>query len=107
MNSVADQPLLKTCVFTRYRITEIVVTNASATLASQAKTLAIRTAISGGGTAIVTAQNLTALLTVDNMIVCTIANSDIRNDAALYALLSAGTGVAATADIYINGYAFS
>lgn len=107
MNIVTDQSLPKIFAFTRYRVTEIVVTNASAPLAATLKTLAVRNSTGGIGTALVVAQNLTALITPDNMIVCTLASSDYRNDPAMYALLSAGTGVAATADIYINGYAIN
>ena len=107
MNSVADQAFVKQFGFTQYRITGIWITNASATLAATLKTLAVRTATGGGGTAIVNAQNLTALITSANMLVCTLLNSDVRSDAALYALLSAGTGVAATCDIYIDGIALS
>ncbi len=106
-NSTSDQILTKLFPFTTYRITEIVVRQPGSSLATILKTLAIRTATGGGGTAIVVAQNLTGLTTTAGMITCTLATSDIRTDANLYALLSAGTGVATTASIDVNGYAFN
>jgi hypothetical protein len=108
LNSGAtDQVFIPTFGFTSYRITEIWLTNASATLAAMAGTLAIRTATAGGGTAIVSAQNLQGLVTPQNMIVCTITNSDIRSTNPLYARLSAALGSAATCDVYINGIALT
>ncbi len=107
LNSTADQAFSKLFSFTRYRITEIVVANASTNLAAMVGTLAVRTATGGGGTAIVAAQNLTALTGADLMILCVIANGDYRNTATLYAVLSAGLGIAGACDIYINGYAIS
>lgn len=107
LNTTSDQILTPTFTFTKYRITEIVVREPQSSLATILKTLAIRTATGGGGTAIVVAQNLTALTTALTMITCTLATADIRTDANLYALLSAGTGIATTASIDINGYAFN
>lgn len=107
LNSVADQAFTKAFVFNQYRIREIWMVNASASQATTLKTIAIRTATGGGGTALVNAQNITALVLPENMLSCTILNSDLRNTATLYARLSAGTGVAGTADIYIDGMALT
>lgn len=106
-SAAADQTLVPLFGFARYRMQEVIVTNASTTLAALTGTLAVRTATGGGGTAIVVAQNLQALLTTANMIVCTASNSDFRTEVPLYARISTALGATGTADIYVMGTAFS
>lgn len=107
LNSAADQTFAPLFGFGRYRIEQVVVTNPSATLAAMTQTLGIFTATGGGGVVIVTAQNLQALVVPDNMIVCTVANPDIRSEVPLYARMSAALGTPGTVDIYIMGTAWS
>lgn len=107
MNSTADQPWTAQFAFSQYRITEIWASNASVSLAALTKTMAVRTAAAGGGAAIVTAQGLSGLVTSANQVICTLALSDLRTDAVLYTLMSAGTGVVGTCDLYCYGEAIT
>lgn len=104
-NITTDQALTKAFPFTLFRITEIMLTNASASLALLTKTLDIRDATGGGGNAIVSNQVLTTATTSASNVGCSLSTTNNLSVSALYARLSAsGTGVAATADLYILGY---
>jgi hypothetical protein len=86
-----------------YRITEIIVTNASISLTTAAG--GVYTAASKGGTAVVAAgQVYSALTTSSKVLALTIAVTDKRTEDPLYLNLTTGQGAAATADVYIVGY---
>lgn len=104
MNSVADQAIAIGA--SSYVIEKIIVTNGSASLTLAAG--GVYTATSKGGTAVVAAGQLySALTTAVKVLNLTLANTDLRSEAVLYLALTVAQGTAATADVYIVGYALS
>lgn len=108
MNSTADQALAKAFPFTAFTITQIIVTNASASLTTAVG--GIYTAAAKGGTAVVSAaQAYAALNTTTKVLNPTIQSGggDLLSVAALYLSLTTAQGSAATADVYVVGFAWS
>lgn len=106
MNTTADQALAQTFAFTNHIIDRILVLNASLSLTLAAG--GFYTAASKGGTAIVAAgQVYTALTAATKILPCTIANTDLRTNTTMFFALTTGQGGAATADIYVFGYALT
>lgn len=106
MNSTADQAFTKLFTFTNHIITGFLVLNASTSL-----TLAvggIYTATAKGGTAIVGAVQVYSALTAAGVTLNpTMANTNLRTDAAMYLSLTTPQGGAATADFYAIGLALT
>jgi hypothetical protein len=99
-NSTADQQIELRSSF--YKITQILVCNASANLATAKG--GIYTATLYGGTAVVAAaQGYATLVTNLKNLDMTLADNDIRQETLLYFKLTTPNGGAATADIRIYG----
>jgi hypothetical protein len=93
-----------------YRISALSVTNASATLATS-PTISLFTAAAGGGTTLVSAQAVTALITSAVWVDLTLAagatsGGNILTASNLYIRTGGSNAVAATADFYIYGDVF-
>ena len=89
---------------TRYIIQAIIVENASISLTTAAG--GVYTAAAKGGTAVVAAgQVYSALTAATKNLTLTLANSDTRTAQPLFFSLTTAQGAAATADIYVFGYA--
>jgi hypothetical protein len=104
MNSTADQAIY--VVSSNYVLYGILATNASTSLTTAAG--GVYTAVSKGGTAVVAAgQTYTALTGSTKALWLTIAaaGQDRLTAAPLYLSLTTGQGSAATADLYVFGYA--
>lgn len=104
MNSTADQPIRVKS--NNFRVTRVMVTNASISLTTAAG--GVYTAASKGGTAIVAAgQVYSALTAAAKVLDLTIASSDRVTTAGatvnVYLSLTTAQGVAATADVYVYG----
>lgn len=104
MNSTADQALTPPTAITKYLITAILVTNASASLTTAAG--GIYPAASKGGTPVVAAVTTYTALTAAGIIFApTLAGTVAATPytGALFLSLTLGQGSAATADIYVIG----
>lgn len=100
MNSTSDQAIPINSA--AYRVTKIVVANASLNLTTAAGGVYPTTA--KGGTAIVAAAQIyTALSSGTKLLDLTIANADKQTAANLYLSLTTAQGSAATADIFVFG----
>lgn len=101
-NSTADQTIAMNS--SSYIIDAILVTNASISLTTAAG--GFYTAASKGGTAVVAAgQAYSALTAATKQLSATLANTDRRTATSLFLSLTTGQGAAATADVYIFGWA--
>lgn len=108
LNTVGDTAVTIPNGGQRYYITDVIPTNASTSLGSSSATLGLYTAVSGGGTAIVTAATATGLTTSAKCRRSTVASSaDTFTASTLYARIGVAHGSAATADLYIFGYYLS
>ncbi len=105
MNVTTDQSLVAAFGITSYYIDRILVTNASTSLTLAAGGL--YTAASKGGTAIVAAGQLYSGLTGSTVTLNpTLASTTLRTATPILSLTTAQGG-AATADLYVFGYALS
>lgn len=88
-----------------YSVSQVIVTNASASLAQAV--MGLYTAPSGGGTTIVTTAALSALSTSAKVASMTVASTDRVTVTTLYARVTTANTAAATADVFVYGYDFS
>lgn len=102
-NSVADTTLTIPNGATKYVITEVLETNTSGSQASSASTLAIYTAVSAGGTAIVSPATATELTTSAKTKSYTINTTDTRTASSLYLRNTVAHGTTMTSDVYVFG----
>lgn len=103
MNAVADTviPMINTNSFS---VTNVLVANASASLAQAHGGLF--TAPAGGGTAIVADAALSGATTAAKVVSMTVASTDNPSVNNLYFRVGTVNTAAATADVYVYGYAF-
>jgi hypothetical protein len=103
MNAVADTviPMINTG---SYSVAYVLVTNASASLAQAHGGLF--TAPAGGGTAIVSDAALSGATTAAKVVSMTVASTDNPSVPNLYFRVGTVNTAAATADVYVYGYAF-
>jgi hypothetical protein len=95
-------PLIATA---KYSVSNVIVTNASASLAQAVAGL--YTATGGGGTTIVTTAALSAATGSTIVIQQTVASTAVATVPNLYYRVTTANTAAATADVYVYGYDFS
>ena len=105
VNATGDQAVLQVLNTTNYSVSNVVFTNASASLTTAAAGLF--TAPSAGGTAIVSNAALSALTSSTVVSQRTVASTAIQSAQNLYLNVGTAQGAAATMDIYVYGYDFS
>lgn len=106
MNATTDQAFTKVGTFTSFMLEAIIATNASTSLTTAVG--GIYPATAKGGTAIVAnTQVYSALVAPADQVPLTIADTDIRSNAATYLSLTTPQGAPATADLYIIGIALT
>lgn len=103
MNAVADTAI--PCIATNsFSVTNVIVTNASASLAQAYG--ALYTAPAAGGTAIVSPAALSGATTSAKVVSQTVASTDNPSVNTLYYRCTTVNTATATADVYIYGYVF-
>lgn len=107
LNSVADTAITLPNGARNYIITDMIVTNASATLAGSSATVGLYSAASAGGEALVTPATATALTSASKFVKRTIAQDDLVNAGTVYVRVGVAHGSAMTADVYLYGYAIA
>lgn len=103
-NAVTDQAI--TINSTKYRVAEILVTNASVNMTTAQGGVYNAVGKPGGGVLVGAAQAYTALTAASKFLALTLAGvavTDIQTAGFLYLSLSIAQGVAATADVYVYG----
>lgn len=88
-----------------FSVSQVIVTNASASLAQAAG--ALYTAAAAGGTAIVSPAALSAATTAAKVVSMTVASTDNPSVNNLYFRCTTANTAAATGDVYVYGYDFS
>lgn len=104
MGATGDTELL-TIDTVNYSVSNVVVTNATASLAQAVG--GVYTAPSGGGTMIVGSAALSALSASTKVAQMTVASTDRQTGLKLYFRVATANTAAATADVAIYGYDFS
>lgn len=99
---VAGDTALPTIATSRYSVTAVIVTNASASLAQAYGGL--YTAPAAGGTCIVANAALSGATTAAKVVSQTVASTDAATVLNLYYKTGTANTAAATADIYVYGY---
>ena len=105
VNATGDQAVIAINNSTNYSVSNVVFTNASASLTSAEAGLF--TAPSAGGTAIVANAALSALTSSTVVSQRTVAATGIQSGQNLYLNVGTAQGAAATMDVYVYGYDFS
>lgn len=87
----------------KYRVSKVLVTNASANLSGGSLEYGIFTAASAAGTAVVAdgVNSSTSLTATTKVVSPTVAQADTTTSSTLYINVSVANGTAATADFYI------
>jgi hypothetical protein len=104
LGAIGDTPI-QTLSTNNFSVYQVVVTNASASLA-QAQG-ALYTAAAAGGTAIVAPAALSAATTAAKVVQMTVASTDNPSVNTLYFRTTTANTAAATGDVYVYGYDFS
>lgn len=107
LNSVADTTITVPNGARKYVITDMIVTNASVTLAGSSMTIGAYSAASAGGEVIVTPATATGLTAASKFVKRTIAQDDTVTSGTVYVRVAVVHGSAATADVYLYGYAIA
>jgi len=102
---ITGDTVLPLIASSNYSVSNVVVTNATASLAQAVG--GVYTAPSGGGTMIVGSAALSALSTAAKVAQMTIASTDAQTTNKLYFRVATANTAAATADVYVMGYDFS
>lgn len=105
LNAVGDTTIALPNGARSYIITDMVVTNASATLAGSSATVGLYSAASAGGEALVTPATAVALTSASKFVKRTIAQDDLVTSGTAYVRVGVAHGSAMTADVYLYGYA--
>lgn len=103
-NAVADT-IINTIDTASFSVTNVIVTNASASLAQAHG--ALFTAAAAGGTAIVSDAALSTCTTAAKIQSMTVASTDNPSVNTLYFRIGTVNTAAATCDVYVYGYDFS
>ena len=107
LNSVGDTLITVPNGARGYVVTDMIVTNASVTLAGSSMTIGAYGAAAAGGEVIVTPATATALTAASKFVKRTIAQDDIVTGGTVYVRVAVAHGSAATADVYLYGYAIA
>lgn len=104
LGSTGDTPL-PLIATAKYSVANVIVTNASASLAQAVAGL--YTAINGGGTTIVTTAALSAATGSTIVVQQTVLSTAVATVPNLYYRVTTANTAPATADVYVYGYDFS
>lgn len=85
-----------------YRVSKVLVTNASANLSGGSLQYGVFTSTGGSGTVVANGVNsATSLTAATKVILPTVAQTDVTNASTIYFRVGTANGSAATADVYV------
>lgn len=107
LDAVGDTVIVAPNGARKYIITDMIVTNASVTLSGSSVTIGAYGAAAAGGEVIVTPATATALTAASKFVKRTIAQDDTVTGGSVFIRVAVVHGAAATADVYLYGYAIA